>query len=261
VSLPRSRRRRRRWLLRGLLVFAVPLIAAVALAIEVELAIHGTNLANDGRFLLDRVVGGGSGPVLRVTWLGDSTAAGVGASRPATALPRVVADALAAALGRPVELTVLAVTGARVDDVLHRQVGRVPAATDLVVVDVGSNDVTHLTPVADFRRRYRTLLDQLPHRAKVVLLGVPDMGAVTRFAQPLRAIAGWRGRTVDREVVHLARDRRLGYVDIAGKTGPSFRRHPGRYLAVDHYHPSDDGYRLWADAVVPVTEEVVRAGP
>lgn len=261
MSLPRSRRRR--WVLRLLAVLAVPLTAAVVLAIEVELAIHGTNLPDSTPYRLDGLIGAGvgAGPPLRVTWLGDSTAAGVGASRPGTTLPRVVADALVTALGRPVQLTVLAMTGDRVEDVLHRQVGRVPPGIDLVVVDVGSNDVTHLTSVRDFRRRYRDVLDRIPHRATVVLLGVPDMGAVTRFAQPLRVIAGWRGRILDTEVAHWARDRRLGYVDIAGKTGPSFRRHPGRYLAADHYHPSDGGYRLWADAAIPVIEEVVRAGP
>lgn len=259
MSLPRSRPRR--WLLGGLVLLAVPVIAVVVLAIELELAIHGTKLPDGTPYRLDGLIGGDAGLPLRVTWLGDSTAAGVGASGPATALPRLVAGALVPALVRPVELTVLAMSGDRVDDVSRHQVGRVSPDTELVVVDVGSNDVTHLTSVGDFARRYRAVLDRLPRRAKVVLVGVPDIGAVTRFAQPLRAIAGWRGRTIDTEVARLARDRRLGYVDIAGQTGPSFRRHPERYLAVDHYHPSDDGYRLWADAVLPVIEEVERGGP
>jgi lysophospholipase L1-like esterase len=78
------------------------------------------------------------------------------------------------------------------------------------------------------------------------------MGAIPRFAQPLRAVAGWRGRNLDAEVRRVAADTGAVYVDIAGPTGPPFRRHPGRYFAADDFHPSDAGYGLWADAVLKV---------
>jgi lysophospholipase L1-like esterase len=78
------------------------------------------------------------------------------------------------------------------------------------------------------------------------------MGAIPRFAQPLRAVAGWRGRNLDAEVRRVAAATGAVYADIAGPTGPSFRHDPGRYFAGDDFHPSDAGYRLWADAVVRV---------
>jgi len=65
------------------------------------------------------------------------------------------------------------------------------------------------------------------------------MGSPTRLAQPLRAVAGWRGRRLDREVRRLVAARAgTTYVDIAGRTGPPFRRDPERLLAADRYHPS-----------------------
>lgn len=243
--------RRRRLLVAAL---AVPVTAAVVLAVEVEVARRGENLPDADAFDLDGRIGTGSGPVLDMVWLGDSTGAGVGATTPATALPRVVAERVSAALDRPVDLSVLAESGARVGDVAADQAGRVAPGVDLVVITVGSNDVTHLTRAATFHAAYRRLLDRLPDGAEVVLLGVPDMGSVPRLAQPLRTVAGVRGGTLDAVVADLARDRGLGYVDIAGETGPAFRRHPSRYFAADRYHPDDDGYRLWADAVVPVVE-------
>lgn len=245
-------RRRRRLLVAAL---ALPLTTAAVLAVEVEIARRGENLPDTDPFDHDGRVGAGSGPVLTMAWLGDSTGAGVGATTARTALPRAVAERVSARLDRPVDLTVLAVSGARVGGVADEQAPRVAAGVDLVVITVGSNDVTHLTRVGTFRSRYRRLLDRLPDGAQVVLLGVPDMGSVPRLAQPLRAVAGVRGGTLDAEVADLARDRGHGYVDIAGETGPAFRRHPGRYFAADRYHPDDDGYRLWADAVVPVVEE------
>jgi lysophospholipase L1-like esterase len=203
-------------------------------------------MPDHSRFDLDGRVGG-DGPAIGITWLGDSTASGVGASSPDAALPRQVA----AALGRPVDLTVLAVSGATVSDVHDQQVGDVPKDADLVVIDVGCNDVTHLTKVGDFRRRYEAVLDRLPDDVATVVLGLPDLGAPLRLAQPLRLIAGERAGTLDREVTDLAQRRGLRYVDIAGRTGPAFRRDPGRFFSADLYHPSDEGYGLWADAVVP----------
>ncbi len=245
---------------------ALPASALVLLVAEVQVARRGTNLPERAPFDLGGYVARAAGrdgqgatrEALRVVWLGDSTAAGVGASSVDMTLPRQVATRLATRLGRPVHVTGLAVSGARVADVLDRQVGSVAAADpDVVVISVGSNDVTHLTSARDFRRRYDAVLDRLPKAARVVLLGVPDLGAPPRLAQPLRSVAGARGGTLDAVVRSLAAERGAGYVDIAGETGPAFRRHPGRYFAADRYHPDDDGYRLWADATVPVVASVV----
>ena len=236
----------------------MPVAAVVLLAVEAEIATHGHDLPERAPYDLDGTVGTDTGAPLRIVWLGDSTAAGVGASGPDHALPRLVAASVAAARHRPVALRSFAVSGARIADVLHQQVAQVPTDTDLVVIDVGSNDVTHLTSRGTFRSRYRQVLARLPPRARVVLLGVPDMGAPPRFLQPLRFLAGVRGGTLDAVIHHLAVAGHDGYVDIAGRTGPSFRRLPRRFIAADHYHPTDAGYRLWADATEPVVFDALR---
>jgi lysophospholipase L1-like esterase len=182
-----------------------------------------------------------------VVWLGDSTAAGVGASDAAAALPRQVAGLL----GQPIRLTVLAHSGARVADVLRRQLPRVAALHPTeVFISVGANDATHLTSRPQFRRDYDRLVAGLPDSvSRVVLLGVPDLGGPRRLAQPLRAVAGWRGRALATDVRNLARRRHATYVDIAGGTGPAFRRDTKRYFFSDRFHPNDAGYHLWATVV------------
>ena len=215
---------------------------AVVLVIEIQLARAGSRLP-DRDLVLNR-----PGTGKRVVWLGDSTAAGVGASNSAGALPSQVADGLAAA-----EVSVLAVSGARVADVARDQVPKVAALQpDLVLISVGANDTIHLTGRGAFRHSYEKVVRALPGGVPVVLLGVPDMGAIPRFAQPLRAVSGWRGRNVDTEVRRVAAGTGAVYADIAGPTGPPFRRHPDRYFAADDFHPSDAGYGLWADAVLKV---------
>lgn len=181
-----------------------------------------------------------------MVWLGDSTAAGVGATTADASLPRQVA----ARMGRPVQLTVLAQAGARVGDVVEEQLPRLGALRpELVVVSVGSNDTTHLTGVGTYRERWERMV--VPQGAVLIALGIPDMGSPPRLAQPLRALVGWRARRLDDQGARRLGERDLAtYVDIAADTGPDFREEPGRYFARDRYHPSDDGYRLWADAVL-----------
>jgi lysophospholipase L1-like esterase len=233
-------------------VALVPVAGAAILGVEVYAAKRGTHLPDPPPGPIDAPAGSPGPPsagqsLPLVVWLGDSTAAGVGASGIARALPMQVA----ARLGRPVRLTVLARSGARVADVIHRQLPAMARLKpDAVFISVGANDATHLTRRPNFRRDYERLLAGLPAGVgMVVMLGVPDLGAPTRLAPPLRALAGWRGRDLDADVRHLARRRHDIYVDIAGRTGPAFRSHPERYFAADHYHPNDTGYGLWADAV------------
>ena len=238
-------------------VAGLTVAAAFVLAAEIQLARTEPRLAPVD---LDLDV---DGPGPRMVWVGDSTAAGVGASAAGEALPRQVA----AGLGHPVSVHVLAVSGATVADVLRHQVARAAALRpDVVLVSVGANDTTHLTARGEFRRDYGELVSRLSGSAgaatsagargpEVVVLGVPDMGAIPRLAQPLRAVAGWRGEHLDAEIAAVAAASGARYVDIAGSTGPAFRRHPDRYFAGDRYHPSDAGYALWARAVVGVLND------
>jgi lysophospholipase L1-like esterase len=227
-------------------VLATPVLSLGVLAVEVQLARHGPDLPDDTPLDHDGRVGPPGDP-LRVLWLGDSTAAGVGASDADHAMPRRVA----VALDRPVEITSRAVSGDRVADVVARQLDGIAATDpDVVLISIGANDVTHLTSRDDFRSTYERLVDRLPERALVVILGVPDMGAPDRYLQPLRSIAGLRGRQLDDVSRAVARDHGAVYVDIAGQTGPTMRSDRRRYFAVDRFHPSDDGYALWADAVL-----------
>ncbi len=232
----------------GLVVAAAVVGAAVVLAVEIQLARGGTRLPNV-ELVLDR-----QGEGRRVVWLGDSTAAGVGASTSAGALPSQVADGPRLS---GVSVAVLAVSGARVADVLADQAPKVAELEpNLVLISVGANDTIHLTGRGAFRHTYEELVRALPSGVPVVLLGVPDMGAIPRFAQPLRALSGWRGRNLDAEVRGVAARTGAVYADIAGPTGPPFRRHPGRYFAADDFHPSDAGYGLWAEAVLKVLRNV-----
>ncbi len=240
----------------GVTLLTLLIVLAAVVGAEVFLALRRDYLPTNP--VLD--VGGdfGSGAKrLRFVVLGDSTAAGVGAGSAAKAYPTLLAQRLAAD-GRTVRLIDLGVSGARVADVLSDQVPRaLEARPDLVFVGMGANDVTHATSLGAIREDSGAILGRLDTTgATVVVAGPPDMRAPA-FLEPLRSIAGWRGRAVARAIEDVAARRGVTAVELARVTGPLFAKDPDRYHSADDFHPSADGYVLWADAIYPVLEDAL----
>lgn len=244
------------------LILLLTLGFVVLLAIEVLVALNGRSLPPRLPLFLNRDFdgphdGGDQEEPITLVWLGDSTGAGVGASRVETALPTKVVRGL----GRSVRLRVLAMSGARVRDVLRQQLPRVAALhPDVVVVGVGGNDVTHLTPRSLFEGLYEVMLRAIEslRPTTVVVIGVGDFGTVPRIPQPLRALTGWRGRRFDDVIRRAALESGAAYVDLYGQTGPRFGHDPDRFYSEDGFHPSDEGYRIWTDVILDVLRAELR---
>jgi lysophospholipase L1-like esterase len=224
-------------------------IAAAGLAavpvVELERARRHPKLVERDHVLDGDIGHDGATESLRLVWLGDSTAAGVGAETVQGALPWQVASAL----GRPISLRVLARSGARVRDVLAEQLPRLAALEeppDLVLVSVGANDVVHVTRGRVFRQQYTAMLEALTG-TRVVVLGIPDMASALVLDQPVRAIVGARARRVDRWIRSIAAPfPDVHHIDISAR--PRSTR-AADYLSADRYHPNEAGYGLWASIV------------
>ena len=244
--------RRAGWAVLG--AAATPIAAAALLVAEWKLAKRGPQLASTDHPEDGRV--GGDGPALRMVWLGDSLVTGAGATTIDDCLPRVVARGL----GRPVEVVVLAVAGARISRVADEQAPRVTdLAPDLVVVCVGTNDVLYRTPLRAVWNDYQRILAALPDGVPVVVVGPGDFGAVVRLRQPLRSLTALVGRRIAGALRSAASMHGATYVDLIGAAGPALRRDPARLLAVDQFHPSDAGYRVIAHAVLLGVREALTA--
>ncbi|CAL9476247.1 MULTISPECIES: SGNH/GDSL hydrolase family protein [Streptomyces] len=194
-------------------------------------------------------------PPLRLTMLGDSTAAGQGVHRAGQTPGALLASGVAALAERPVELRTVALPGARSDD-LDRQVALVLAGPgpvpDICVIMVGANDVTHRMPATRSVRCLASAVRRLRTAGAEVVVGTcPDLGTIEPVRQPLR----WLARRASRQ---LAAAQTIGVVEQGGRTvslgdllGPEFAANPRELFGPDNYHPSAEGYATAAMAVLP----------
>lgn len=180
--------------------------------------------------------------------LGDSTAAGIGV--------REAADTVGGQLGSRLgaRFTSYGVSGARAADLVAQL--ELVSEADAVLVLIGANDATHLTPLARVDRDVRAAIGRL--EAPVVVGTCPDLGAARAFAHPLRELADARGRAVAATTARAVRAAGGTAVDLRALTGPTFRADP-TCLSWDLFHPSARGYGVWAAALLPAVRRALRA--
>jgi lysophospholipase L1-like esterase len=241
----------------ALLLVVVGLAAMIG--VEIVLALRREYLPTEPVLNVEGTFGPTDATPLRFVVLGDSTAAGIGAGDADAAYPTLLARRLASE-ERRVHMTSFGVSGARVEDVLEEQLAlAIAAEPDLVFVGIGANDVTHLTPLdditADMRAIIRRLLDQTD--ATVVVAGAPDMRADAWY-EPLRSLAGWRGRQVAEAVAAAAEAEGVPVVPLAKLTRPFFESSPELAYSDDEFHPGPGGYAKWAEVIYPYLEAALR---
>lgn len=218
----------------------------------------------DLRLAMRTSIGEAAAPPLRLVLLGDSGALGVGVDRVAETVGGRLAELLsageAAGAGRRVELSSVAVSGSRATD-LATQVARALLAErpDLAVILVGANDVLRLHRPATSAAHLGAAVRRLADAGAVVVVGTcPDLGAIRAFAPPLRQLAGLFGRRMARAQAEAVAAAGGVAVDLAAATGPVFRADSGT-LCRDGFHPSADGYRVWAHALYPAVVDALGA--
>lgn len=166
------------------------------------------------------------GPLLVA--VGDSTAVGIGATSPDRSYVGLLRRDLSARDGQPWRVINLAISGARLDDALDRQLPALASllalSPDLVTCCIGSNDLVWGRETTGLRDRLRRVVAELPPQSLVGSLG----GSSARGQLANRAL---RNATAEREIPLVS-------------TWSEFGSHPGKRMAADRFHPNDLGYEL-----------------
>jgi lysophospholipase L1-like esterase len=191
-------------------------------------------------------VGDGSGQLVRVAVVGESTAAGCGVDSHADGFGGCLARELAARTGQPVGWQVVGQHGATAHRIRHELVPRLGGELDVAVLLAGVNDVLTRRAPRHWGDDLAGIVDELLARAeRVVVCGVPPFQAFPSLPTTLRRYLAQRATALD-EVSQQVCARRpraswLSSADILPAGQNIFAR--------DGFHPSGIGYRYWAAAV------------
>ncbi len=186
----------------------------------------------------------GQGLPLRVLLLGDSAAAGVGASRQEDAL----AGQLAAQLSSEYQVAwqLLAESGLKCQQLLSKLDDLTVQPYDCVVLSIGVNDVTAGTKDQQWLAQLKQLQERLRRDFNVqhiFISAIPPMQYFTALPAPLSGYLGRRAQRLNRLTAQLAeRGDGLYFMSIELGVDPQM-------LAADGFHPSGQAYRLWAEQI------------
>lgn len=182
--------------------------------------------------------------------LGDSIALGLGASRPTDTIGSRLVAALVAA-GRSVELTVLAVNGARSDAMAGQAERAVAVGPDLAVIIVGANDLTHFTPPKLAATQLGDAVRTLRAAGSAVLVvPAPDLSLVPWVPPNLRTIVRAGSEALRRAQIIAALGAGAVVVDIPAEATSQFAA-DNSLFGPDRFHPSSAGYAVIASALIP----------
>jgi len=241
----------------GVLLLLLALYQAVRMRVLIQ---RGKKLARS-TVAFQRLLPGAR---MRILIAGDSTAVGTGAARPE--------ESVAGLFGRDnpdAEIVNVSGNGKRVGELLnelavkvrpfHRQGRTLDALTfQLIVLQIGANDIVYLTPLSQLRSDLNALLIRARELSPTVLvLHSGNIGAAPLFPWPLSAFYTARTREVRSLYQELAAQNDAHYVDLFRERGADvFLRDPVQYYASDLYHPSSAGYALWYRRIREVLDKL-----
>lgn len=186
-------------------------------------------------------------PKLRILVLGDSTAVGTGAvdTKDSTAgrLSKLYPQAL---------IVNKAVNGLKIQGLLDILATIPPDAHfDIVLIQIGANDIIRLTPMVTIKSGIENVLTQVRALGDlVVVLHAGDIGQVPFFPWYVRPLFHYRSVAVRDIYIEAAKNTHAEYVDLVNSTvGDALKRDPELYYASDDLHLSGEGYGLWFDEI------------
>lgn len=190
--------------------------------------------------------------------LGDSTAEGMGASKPERSYANIVYASLKERY-RSTKYYNFARSGAILADVVDKQLPKaIEASPDLITISVGANDIIRRTKSDEYEKLLRKLLQTLQRQtdATVVISTVPDLSLTPSVPKLLRTYSRYMANKLNEIILRTAEDTNTVVVDIFNDSRALLRIFP-EAIASDGWHPSDFGYALWANSILVTLRNVI----
>ena len=180
--------------------------------------------------------------------LGDSTAIGVGASRPR--------DSIAGRVAAEVGATYVennAATGAKVAQVFNQVDAAQLGHYDIILLQVGGNDIIRFGNADLAKANLKDILRILKEKGDTVyLMMAGDVGRAKLFPPFVRPFHHFLSMQYRANFIEAAEQAGVIYIDLyVSKEKDPFVKDPLRYHAKDGLHPSTDGYDSWFKKLAP----------
>lgn len=181
----------------------------------------------------------------KTLFMGDSTAVGIGASRPELS----VTGRFAARFPK-MDITNNGVSGYKLEDLDNIMPEN--QSYDLLVLQIGANDILRFTRLSKAKHHLSNILKKAKTcSSQVVIIHSGNIGAGPLFPWPLKLIYDWRTRRFCRLYKRQAEQDGVVYVDIYRdlKSALAVERQQSTY-GVDLFHPGDLGYKYWFKNII-----------
>lgn len=186
-------------------------------------------------------------PQTKYVALGDSLTYGFGAVNYEDSYTYRLASSLSAN-GSGLTLSDLSYPGSRTDDVIKQLSAVKSIQPDVLTLFIGVNDVHQVFETSNFAENYEHILYRLTHetKAKIYVVNIPYLGPSSVNWPPFNSYYDAHTRSHNATIEKLAAKYGVAYIDLYSKTVDLFK-HDGAHYAKDAYHPSAEGYKIWAN--------------
>lgn len=183
------------------------------------------------------------------TALGDSLTAGVGVIKYEDSYPYQLAQKMSEGVVNVI-LHDRAYAGARTSDVVKNLLSStISDKPDIVTVLIGVNDIHGNISKAEFAKNYTEIIKRLKEetKAKIVVISIPYLGTNSLLLPPFNFYFKYETEEYNKIIKKLAQDNNVKLVDLYTLTQDMFKT-PALF-STDLFHPSVNGYKLWAEII------------
>lgn len=179
----------------------------------------------------------------RILIAGDSTGVGTGASSPSYTTAGYLGSKYPDA-----EIINISVNGLKLSGLIDKLNENDLGSFDIVVAQIGANDILRLTDLRSVETNFRDVLAKLSEIGNAVfVLHSGRVGEAPLFPIYVGHIFTKRAQLFRKLYTEVSREfSNVMYVDLmAGDSDALFKENPKKYYARDGLHLSDAGYLLW----------------
>lgn len=188
----------------------------------------------------------------KILVLGDSLAVGVGATKPEDSMAGLISHDYPTA-----SIINLAKSGSRTEDILGQLTKVKNQKFDLIIIQIGGNDVTHFTNQKEITNNMKQIISQAKTMAPHILVwSSGSVGFAPIFVPPLSWILTERTGKTYENIAKTVETEGATYINLyVPYQEDIFKTDIKKYYAEDNFHVASAAYRVWYEKCRPKIKE------